>query len=95
MVSDVNEKTYEFGMLRALGFSTNDVMFLIFYQALFFALPGVFLGLAAGLGLNAAFRHALFAVTWNYTTYNLPREAYALGISIGILMPLLSNILPV
>ena len=95
MVSDVNEKTYEFGMLRALGFSTNDVMFLIVYQALFFAIPGVVLGLAAGLGLNAAFRHALFTVTWNYTTYNLPREAYALGISIGIIMPLLANILPV
>ena len=95
MVSDVNEKTYEFGMLRALGFSTNDVMFLIFQQALFFAIPGVFLGLVAGLGLNAAFRHALFTVTWNYTSYNLPKEAYILGISIGIPMPMVSNILPI
>jgi len=26
MLSDVDEKTYEFGMLRALGFSKNNVV---------------------------------------------------------------------
>ena len=29
MLSDVEEKTYEFGMLRALGFSTTNVVHLI------------------------------------------------------------------
>jgi ABC-type antimicrobial peptide transport system permease subunit len=26
MLSDAEEKTYEFGMLRALGFNTNNLM---------------------------------------------------------------------
>ena len=29
MLSDVEDKTYEFGMLRALGFNTNNVMITI------------------------------------------------------------------
>jgi ABC-type antimicrobial peptide transport system permease subunit len=95
MVSDVNEKTYEFGMLRALGFNTTDIMQLIFFQAMFFAIPGIILGLGFGLMLNAGFRVALFSVTWNYTTYNLPMEAYTMGIFIGIIMPVVSNILPI
>jgi ABC-type antimicrobial peptide transport system permease subunit len=29
MLSDVEEKTYEFGMLRALGFNTKNIMITI------------------------------------------------------------------
>jgi ABC-type Fe3+ transport system permease subunit len=62
---------------------------------MFFAIPGIILGLGFGLMLNAGFRVALFSVTWNYTTYNLPMEAYTMGIFIGIIMPVVSNILPI
>ena len=60
-----------------------------------FAIPGIALGLGLGLILNAGFRYVLFEATWNYTSYNLPYEAYFLGIAIGIIMPIVSNILPI
>lgn len=31
MISDIEEKTYEFGMLRALGFLKTNLMHLIIY----------------------------------------------------------------
>jgi ABC-type antimicrobial peptide transport system permease subunit len=31
MISDTEEKTFEFAMLRALGFNTNNIMVTIMY----------------------------------------------------------------
>lgn len=62
---------------------------------MFFAIPGIILGLSLGLLLNAGFRHALFIITMNFTSYNLPTEAYVMGITIGIIMPVVSNIVPI
>lgn len=63
MLSDVEEKTYEIGMLRALGFNTQDVVHLIMSQALFFAVPGLLLGLAAANMLNSSTRYVLYSLT--------------------------------
>jgi len=37
MIGDVEEKTYEFGMLRALGFNKTWLVVLLFLEALVFA----------------------------------------------------------
>ena len=49
MLTDVEAKTYEFGMLRALGFNTQNIFTLIFTSALNFATPGLLLGLTFGV----------------------------------------------
>jgi hypothetical protein len=95
MLSDVEEKTYEFGMLRALGFNTTNVVHLIISQAVFFAVPGLLLGLAAANILNICLRHLLFTLTSNFGTYELNTGGYLIGVTIGIVMPLVSNIFPI
>ena len=60
MLSDVEEKTYEFGMLRALGFNTKNIMAVIITQAFTFSIPGLITGLIVAYGLNYAMRTVLY-----------------------------------
>lgn len=95
MLSDVEEKTYEFGMLRALGFNTRNIMITIIIQAFFFSIPGLVSGLAVAAVLNLGMREVLYTLTNNTSTYGLSSGSLWIGISIGILLPLFSNVVPI
>ena len=95
MLSDVEEKTYEFGMLRALGFSTKNVAITILVQAMSFAIPGLIIGFIVAAILNAITRHILYTLTNNYDSYGLSTGSILIGLFIGTLIPLMSNIIPI
>ena len=63
MLSDVEEKTYEFGMLRALGFNTRNVKVTISLQSMFFAVPGLIFGMLTASLLNLLMRWILYSIT--------------------------------
>ena len=63
MVGDVNEKTYDYGMLRALGFRKLWVIFLLVLQSLVFAVPGIVLGLITAYLLNSLLAMIIFSET--------------------------------
>ena len=44
MITDVEERTYEFAMLRTLGFQKSSLMILLVVQALFFSIPATIIG---------------------------------------------------
>ena len=44
MISEVDEKTYELGMIRALGFRRSHIFILLLLQSFYYALPGTMLG---------------------------------------------------
>lgn len=95
MISDTEEKTFEFAMLRALGFNTNNIMVTIMYQVVLFVIPGMTLGLVSSAFMNTAMRHLLYTLTGNYSTYALSDGALGYGIVIGIFIPVLANIIPI
>ena len=95
MLSDVEGKTFEFGMLRALGFNTKNLMITIILQALSFAIPGLFMGLVMAASLNGGLRDVLFTLAGNSSTYMLSVSSICIGVALGILLPLLSNIIPI
>lgn len=95
MLSDVEEKTYEFGMLRALGFNTDNVIITIMLQAVTFIIPGVILGLLLSSVLNCGLRYVLYSLTNNFADYYLSQSAIILGVTIGVVLPVISNILPI
>jgi len=95
MLSDVDEKTYEFGMLRALGFNTRNVKVTIISQSFFFAIPGLLIGLFMAAVLNMVFRHTLYTLTKNANNYGLSSGSVYIGIAIGLGMPLISNYFPI
>ena len=60
MLSDVDSKTYEYGMLRALGFRKNMLIGMIFEQSFSFSMPGIFLGVIIAWIFNVFLRQAIF-----------------------------------
>jgi len=95
MLSDVEDKTYEFGMLRALGFNTKNIMATITIQSFTFSIPGLIIGMMLAAILNAIVRHILYTLTANSAGYFLSSSSVYLSLGIGILLPLVSNILPI
>ena len=95
MLSDVEEKTFEFGMLRALGFNTKNLMMTIFIQAFTFSIPGLITGVIMSAMLNYIVRDILYSLTNNYSTYWLSIGAIWFGCFIGIIIPIFSNVLPI
>ncbi|CAK88800.1 unnamed protein product (macronuclear) [Paramecium tetraurelia] len=95
MIGDIEEKTYEFGMLRALGFKKSWLIVLLMLQALTFAIPGLFLGLVSCYLMNCLISMYVFDMSLLLTTYSIPSSALAFQISLGITMPIISNILPI
>lgn len=95
MLSDVEEKTYEFGMLRALGFNTDNLMVTIIIQAFTFAIPGLISGIVVAAVVNLGMRHVLYTLTNNESTYGLSGASMVIGFCIGFFLPLISNIIPI
>ncbi|CAD8197198.1 unnamed protein product [Paramecium octaurelia] len=95
MIGDVDEKTYEFGMLRALGFRKSWLIVLLLFQALTFAIPGLLLALITCYILNSLVSMLIFATTDMVSNYVIADQALYLAVSLGILIPIISNIFPI
>ena len=61
LISDVEERTYEFAMLRTLGFQKSSLIILLTVQALFFALPATLIGFLLLYNFVTAAQIGLFA----------------------------------
>ena len=95
MLADIDGKTYEYGMLRALGFMKRHLMEMIALNSFSFSIPGLFFGIVIAFMINLAIREMIFLEAKNTLDYNLTAVALAMGISFGFLMPFLANYLPI
>jgi ABC-type antimicrobial peptide transport system permease subunit len=95
MLSDVDQKTYEYGMLRALGFQSSHLVSMITIQSFFFSIPGVALGIAVAVVLNLLLRYFIYIFAANTASFALTTTALWIGIVFGLVMPLLSILLPI
>jgi hypothetical protein len=95
MLGNVDERTYEFGMLRSLGFKKNNLTLLIIIQGFIFAVPGTILGLITAYIAN---NYVAFLFNW-YTDlvmpYFLSTSNILFGILAGLSIPLVSSYLPI
>ena len=69
LVADVDEQTYMFAMMRAIGFTKDNLLVFVTFQALTFAIPGMFLGLIASSIANTGFRlfvYYLYSINFEY-----------------------------
>ena len=95
MLADVDGKTYEYGMLRALGFMKTHLMTMITINSLYFSIPGLISGISIAYLINVALREMIFMEAKNSLTYDLSLSALILGIACGFLVPLFANYLPI
>jgi ABC-type lipoprotein release transport system permease subunit len=95
MLGNVNERTYEFGMMRSLGFKKNNLILLIIFQGFIFAIPGTLLGLITSYITN---NFVAFLFNW-YTGLVMPfilsKFNIIFGVIIGISVPLISSYFPI
>jgi len=95
MLSDVDEKTYEFGMLRALGFKKEHLVRVITIKSLAFSIPGLTFGILVAFVLNIGLREVIFLRSVNASNYELTTVAIVIGVLFGLIMPLISNYFPI
>jgi ABC-type antimicrobial peptide transport system permease subunit len=92
MISDVDERTYEMGMLRALGLRTVSIVQLLTIQSLLFSLPGVFIGVTIAAIANVIIRLFVFLHSAASYSFLFTVGSAMLGVWLGLAMPLLTNI---
>jgi len=95
LLSNTEEKTYEYGMLRALGLKHKSLIALMSIQAFFYSLPGVLIGLS--LGFIIYLPVAWYLADFSDTEINpyLQTRSIVLGILLGTIMPVVANIVPI
>jgi len=96
LLSDVEGKTFEYGMLRAQGMRHYALILLLLSQALYFSIPGIIFGLFFGwcvYSVVAYFVYCKFVLLpINLTFYS---TSIISGLFMGLLMPIVANIAPI
>ena len=95
LLHDVDSKTYEYGMLRALGMRHRTLIQVLVTKALLFAIPGIALGLMIAFLVNIpvdGFISDYAAIPHSSAFYQSP---LLLSIAVGLIMPLVANIVPI
>ena len=95
LLHDVDSKTYEYGMLRALGMRHRTLIQVLVTKALLFAVPGIILGLLIAFLVNLPVDGLISdyaAIPHSSAFYQSP---LLLSIAVGLIMPLVANIVPI
>jgi len=95
LLSDVESKVYESGMLRALGMQQKTLIALLSLQSLLFSIPGLSMGLFLAFLVWQPIRWALVHFMATPTPIMLNNTPVIVGVVVGLLMPLLALIGPV
>lgn len=85
-------------MLRALGLKQLALIQVILSQSMYFAIPGIIVGIALSFGVNALVEYVIaYVVSFpvNQMSYVLGWAAIVIPIALGLFIPLFSNILPI
>lgn len=91
MAQSVRERTSEIGVMKTLGFTSAQVMWLVLAESLLIT----FLGGLLGLGLGTLFVNGIAAAVKQFLPLlTVPAPAYALALACMVLLGLLSGALP-
>jgi ABC-type lipoprotein release transport system permease subunit len=95
MIFNVDEKTSEFGMLRALGFKKENIVVLLVLQGCVFSFGGWFVGIISAWIFTVFFKYIFFIQFQMQTDYNLETLAICGSVVLGFLVPLWTNFLSI
>jgi len=95
MQTDVEERKYEFAVLRTLGLKNHSLITLITIQSLFFSVPGIILGFTLKVVLLYLTQLGIIQHTKINFEVQIQNRTVWLGIVTGLFIPFLSNISPI
>ncbi len=95
MLNDVEERTYEFAMLRTLGYENSSLAILLVIQTLFQSIPATSIGFILVYIFTQGTQILLSVYINIIVTVNFTNGQIILGLITGFLVPLISNIYPI
>ncbi|ORX53870.1 hypothetical protein BCR36DRAFT_348918 [Piromyces finnis] len=87
LMTDVEEKTFEYGMLRSLGLHHSVLIIILFFQSLFFSIPGIILGVFFCKIIYIPVDYIISQYAETSINVSITPSALILGISIGFFIP--------
>lgn len=95
LLNDVEERTYTYGMLRALGMKHVTLIQIMIFKSITFSIPGTLISLCIVFLLNIPFTKIIEDYSYlSLSYYSLPSATFISGCSIGFVMPLIAIYLP-
>ena len=91
----MDERNYEFGILRALGYRKQNLIILIVFQAFIFSIPAIIISLVVTYIINVILSIFLFRYSGLNTSFHLFPFTIYWGVISGITIPLISSYLPI
>lgn len=95
LTSDAEEKTFEYGMLRMLGFHSYSLVTLLVIQSFVFSLPGVLVGLLLCYILYLPIGYYLSDVVGSVVDVSFTPTSLTLGILAGVILPIFGTVFPI
>ena len=94
LLISIEKKTFEFGVMRMTGLSSGGLIILISEQALIFVLPAILCAFICSVPLLFVIYHFMGNAAFDVSP--LPTgQSCLLGLTIGLLIPPLSAIIPI
>ena len=96
LLISVETKTFEIGVMRLVGLTKGGFIAMVLTQASLFVLPAVILGFVVAFPTIYILYDSTFSDSLGYMPSIVPSAgAFARALIIGILIPLLSSIIPI
>ncbi|KAI9168390.1 hypothetical protein H9P43_007762 [Blastocladiella emersonii ATCC 22665] len=95
LLADVEEKTFEYGMLRSLGMQQASLIGLLMIQSLYYSIPGIVLGLIVCLVFYVPVEYILSTFASVPIALGLDTTAWSLGLVLGLVLPVLGMLVPI
>ncbi|KAI9220627.1 hypothetical protein BC828DRAFT_383053 [Blastocladiella britannica] len=95
LLADVEEKTFEYGMLRSLGMEQSSLIGLLITQSLGFSVPAIVAGLVVCLVIYTPVEYILSTFAFVPMQVGLSTSAWALGLTLGLGLPVLGMLVPI
>ena len=88
-------KTYEYGMLRALGMRHRTLIQVLVSKAIMFSVPGIAIGLLVAWVVNMPLDGVISDYAAIPPSYRFYSSAVLLSVAVGLVMPLVANVVPI
>ncbi|KAK8803701.1 hypothetical protein WA158_001395 [Blastocystis sp. Blastoise] len=94
LMTNIDVKTYEYGLLRSFGLSSPSLISIVIFQTLYFVIPGIIIGILFCFIGYYIMRWILLSTLFIEMNMIPPLSAIYIGVIIGICIPLLSLLPP-
>jgi hypothetical protein len=94
LISDVEQSTYEFGMLRALGLNVRSLGVLIAARAAYFTAPSLLIGIIVAQIASTVALAYLYDFIGADRNFSMDSFAVLLALLVGVTMPVIGSYVP-